>query len=130
MASTPVTPRARSMISPSQLGAGLVAQKAPAWATTTTNCAPRARMAFALRFTTGIGSTKRRSLTLDGRVVVGVTTVAMPTMPTRRPPTETTVSSGIHAMSFPHASVTLAPRIGYDASRMRARSVSCPQSNS
>ena len=40
------------------------------------------------------------------------------------------VSSGIHAMSCPDASVTLAPRIGYAASRMRARSVSCPQSNS
>ena len=50
--------------------------------------------------------------------------------PTRREPAVTMVSSGIHAASLPVASVTLAPRIGYRASRMRARSVSCPQSTS
>ncbi len=131
MASTrSVRPRASSKISPSQLGVGVCEQNPPACAMTTTSWAPRPRSALALRFTTGTGSTKRRSETFDGLVVLGVSTVAKPTIPTRTPPADTRVSSGIHATSFPVVSVTLAPRIGYRASRIRARRVSCPQSNS
>ena len=90
---------ATSIISPRQPVSRL--QNAPSCSTTTTRSAPRARSDFACAFTVATGSSNRSPATFDAFVVLGVSVVAMPTIPIFPPPRSTIVSPRIHGTPLP-----------------------------